>query len=282
MSIGSEVGLTIGRELRRNLRSPKGLAMLALFLLGGAGGSLGYLQFTQFAVNKLTDGREIPPDMMRELKLKLLMEGYPEAMARYLVDCPSVLLFLFRASLWAIPMLTLLSGFDMIAGETQHRTMRYMVGRATRPAIVVGKVLGLWAMVSLMALALNVVVWVIALVHKDGTASEVASWGLRWWALSLPAIGCYAGMTGLVSALFRTPTLALFVGIAGGMSMLVLRAVLGVIKQTQQAAYLFPGSYDGMLISNNPSELFGALGVLLAWAAATTFAACELVRRRDA
>jgi len=288
MAIASEIGLTAARELRRNLRSTKGIAMAVLFLLGGTGGSLAYLRFTRYASEKIMQelgggipGAQLPPDMMDKIKLKILQEAYPEATASYLVDCPTMLLFLFQGTLLAIPLLSLLSGFDMVAGETQHRTLRYLVGRAARPSIVMGKALGLWALVGVMMLQLHAVVWVAALINHDGTAAQIASWGPKLWLLSAANAACYTGITTLMSSLFRTPAVALFAGVATLAGTGLLGLVLRFINGAETLTYLFPGKYDGMLISHSPTQVLGAIGALLAWGAVTLGVASEIVTRRD-
>jgi ABC-type transport system involved in multi-copper enzyme maturation permease subunit len=281
MSMLSEVGLTAARELRRNLKSAKGLAMGTLFLLGGTGGSLLYAQVARYALDRMSQGQTIPDSALRELKLEALKQTYPEATASYLVDCPSVLLLLFKGTLLAIPLLTLLAGFDSVSGETQHRTLRYFAARAGRPSLVLGKTLGIWATVSGMLLLLHLAVWMIALIHKDGTVAQLAAWGPKLWLLSLACAACYAGITTLFSALFRTPAVALFVGVAALAGMGVLGLIFGFLDEAEKLSYLLPGKYDGLLISHEPVKVLGAVGALAAWAALTTGVASELVRRRD-
>lgn len=280
-SAASDIGLTAARELRKNLRSAKGIAMLALFLLGGVGGSLIYLQASKFVIEKATRGAEVSAEAMRMGKLDLLKNIYPEATANYLVDCPMVLLFLFRGTLVAVPFLTLLAGFDLVAGEAQHRTMRYLVGRSTRPSIIAGKALGLWVMVSAMVLALHVVVWLIALGQGEGTAAQIASWGPRWWLLSLACTACFAGITTFLSACFRTPAVVLFVGVAALIGMALAWLILSNFASTEQISYVLPWAYGGLLVSHDPLRAFGAVGALLAWAGVTVGLASEIVRRKD-
>lgn len=277
----SEVGLTAARELRRNLKSAKGLAMGALFLLGGTGGSLLYAQLARYALEKMSQGQTVPESTLRELKLEALKQTYPEATANYLVDCPSVLLLLFKGTLLAIPLLTLLAGFDSISGETQHRTLRFYATRAERTSLVLGKALGIWATVGGMLLLLHLAVWTIALIHQDGTGMQLASWGPRLWLLSLACTACYAGLTTLFSALFRTPAVALFVGVAALAGMGVLGLILGFVDHADKLSYLLPGKYDGLLISHDPMKVLGAVGALGTWAALTSGTASELIRRRD-
>lgn len=281
MSMMSEVGLTATRELRRNLKSAKGIAMGSLFLLGGTGGSLLYARLSRYALEQVSEGRTIPEEALRNAKLEALKRAYSEGAANYLVDCPAVLLLLFKGTLLAIPLLTLLAGFDSISGETQHRTMRYFAARAARPSIVFGKTLGLWVTVGGMTLLLHMASWLVSLAHKDGTAGQIASWGPRLWLLSLACTACYAGLTTLFSSLFRTPVVALFVGVAALAGMGVLGLILSVIESAEQLSYILPGKYDSLLISHEPAKVLGAIGALLAWAAVTAMTASELVRRRD-
>lgn len=286
MAITSEVGLTAARELRKNMRSAKGAAMAVMFLLGGVGSSLIYLKLSSYALDAIKEqvGEGVTSEqmatMLREAKLQGLKKLYSEETAAYLVECPSVLLSLFRGTLLAIPLLTLLAGFDLVAGETQHRTMRYFVNRASRPAVVAGKALGLWLMVSAMLALLHVVVWGIAVGKGEGTVQQMLSWGGRWLLLSTACAACYAGITTLISSLFRTPPVALFVGVAALMTL----GVVGLISSVSGAEifqYLLPGRYDSLMMSHNATMVLSAVGGLLAWAALTTWTAAEVVRRRD-
>lgn len=285
MSVVAEIGLTASRELRRNLRSPKGIAMTALFLLGGTGGSLLYKQISNYAfeqaLKQLPKGVELSADMIRQAKLEALKQAYPEATANFLVDCPTMLLLLFKVTLWAIPMLTLLTGFDAVAGETQHRTMRYMAARAERSSLVLGKALGLWAMLALMMLLLHVNVWGIALVYGDGTVAQIAAWGPRWWALSVANAACYAGITTLVSSAFRTPAVAMFAGLAATAGLGLAGVVAGFLDDENRVSYLLPGKYDGLLMSHSAASYMGGVGGLALWAGLALGLATEIVRRRD-
>lgn len=284
----SEVGLTASRELRRNLRSAKGMAMGSLFLLGGTGLSLLYARLSRYAleqaqlkIQQMGGDSTIPEESLYKAKLEALKQMYPEDTANYLVNCPAVLLLLFKGTLMAVPLLTLLAGFDGISGETQHRTMRYFAARATRSSIVFGKALGLWITVGGMTLLLHLASWGVSLSQHDGTLTQIAVWGPRLWLLSLACTACYAGLTTLFSSLFRTPAVALFVGVAAMAAMGVLGLILSIIDGAEQLSYILPGKYDSLLISHEPTKILGAVMALLAWAVVTTLTASELVSRRD-
>src|SRR5262249_3095124 len=115
--------------------------------------------------------------------------------------------------LWILPLLVLMVGFEQIAGEIQHRGIRYIAGRAHRSSIVVGKALGVWAVVAIMALVLHLTVWIVILIRGGETFGNVLSWGGRIWLFDVAAAAAYVGLVALVSSFFRTPIVALFVGV---------------------------------------------------------------------
>ena len=130
-----EVGIVAQRELLRNLRSTKGIAMFVLFLLGGVVPAVVRMMFAKLA------GGDVPDAVLRAGFETILARRHGEVVAKYLVDAPPVAYLLFQGTLTFLPMFVLVIGFDQIAGEVQHRTIRYSAGRAKRGSIVVGKAL---------------------------------------------------------------------------------------------------------------------------------------------
>ncbi len=285
MSFASEVGLTAARELRRSVASARGVALLLLFLLGGAGASLLYIKVSNYNLLGMVTDMPLTPEqtaeVMREAKLGTLRKLYPEATAVALAACPSVLLFLFKGTQWVMPLLSLLLGFDIVAGDVQHRTMRYMVARAGRPAIVLGKALGLWALLAVVSLLLHTTIWMVAVFNHDGTFAQVYGWGLRWWALSLGGAACATGLTTLVSSLFRTPPLALVSGVAIQVGLFFLGLIVGLMTEGDAVTSWLPGKVDTMLMSHDPVIVLGAVARLLGWTAIFTGGAVAIVRARD-
>jgi Cu-processing system permease protein len=136
--------------------------------------------------------------------------------------------------------------------------------------------------VAVMTLVLNLAVWVVALIQKDGTVLQMLSWGGRLWVFSVVFAGAYVGLTTLLSALFRTPAVALFTGVAVLFAMGILNLVFSFFDSTRPLTQLFPGTYEKWLLSPEPGKIGGGVGVLLAWAATCLLGATEVVRRRDA
>lgn len=288
-----EVGLVAQRELFRNLRSTKGIAMFALFLLGGLVFSVLVQTVIQFALSQLAAKAgvtDIPADARRELFEQYLLNAYgSEAIVRSLSGSPAVLYFLFKGTIFFLPGLVLLVGFDQIAGEVQHRTIRYSAGRATRTSIVVGKVLGVWGVIAIMVLVLHLTVWIFVLARHGATLGEIVTWGGRYWLSSVICAAAYVGFGSAMSALFRTPVVALFVGAGAGAVLWLMSAILslvgksdlGIARASQAATWAFPDAYETLLVSPDPGAVLGGATLFVAWGAACVVASALIVNRRD-
>jgi ABC-type transport system involved in multi-copper enzyme maturation permease subunit len=283
MSPAREATLTAAREIRRNLRSTKGIAMFVLFFLGGAVPRIFELLFVKL-IDKNT-GEAIPAEMQRkvqhELYEQLLQRVYEPDVAKHLAACPSALFALFEGTIIFVPLLILLIGFDQIAGDVQHRSIRYLAGRARRASIVAGKALGSWAVISLMVLVLHTTVWILMLALGGNEPSAVLAWGPRFWLFSAAYAAAYVGLTALVSSFFRTPIVALFVGVAVFFVLWLVRTILGFIPAVESATWAFPATYEKLLISPEPLRMLGGMAAAIGWGAVMVMAASAIVQRRD-
>lgn len=274
-----EVGLTAQRELRRNLRSTKGIAMFVLFFLGGLLPSV-----IQLMIKRAMDGAgvdKVPGEARHQMVEQLLTQTYGnEATGKYLAQAPLVLLGLLQGTIRFLPFFILLIGFDQIAGEIQHRTIRYSVGRAERASLVLGKALGVYGVIAVMILVLHLTVWIL-LIAGGEQAIAVLSWGSRFWIFSMASAAAYVGFTSLVSAIFRTPTVALFVGAGLGFALWLTYTILGLIQATKPVTWLFPNAYEHLLMSPDPLPVLGGMALLLSWGAACVAGSSWLVRTRD-
>ena len=279
MSAQAEVAVTAQREIRKNLRSAKGIAMFVLFVLGGLIPRLISLLLQRYA--KEAGLEQIPDEAIREGYLKMLSSQYGDAMGQFLVDCPKMLYGLFQGTLLFLPIVVLMVGFDTIAGETQHRTLRYYTPRAQRSSLAIGKSLGVWGVAALMLFVLHGTTWVLTLIEGKTSATLVLSWGLRLWLYATVYAAAYVGLTTLMSAIFRTPVVALFVGVGAWVIMGILRFSFEYAESTKPLTWAFPGAYEKWLLSNDVTHVLGGCAVLLAWGAVCALAATEILRRRD-
>jgi len=279
MSPVREAGLTALREMRRNLGSTKGIAMFVLFFLGGAVPSVVRILFM-----KIVDQGtmvEASEEMKRQFFEQQLLRVYDADIAHYLSAAPWTLFLLFKGTLVFVPLLILLIGFDQIAGEIQHRSIRYIAGRSRRESIVAGKALGVWGVISAMMLVLHLTVWIVMIAEGGTPVSAVLAWGPRFWLFSVASAGAYVGLTALVSSLFRTPIVALFVGIAVFFAVWLTSTILGLFPSTKPGTWAFPSSYDSLLVSNQPLHVVGGFAALIGWGALMVAIAAVIVKRRD-
>lgn len=278
MDVFSEVGAVVGRELRRTFRSAKGIVLLILALLGGTGVTLALVKLEQFQKDKLGD---VPTEQLRDARQAALTEAFgdPE-MGRYLADAPAILLALLVLTVWLGPMLIALMGFDSISADLQHKTVRFWTVRIRRPSYFVGKVLGLWSVVSIVTLTMSVLTWLITVARGEAPLGEALSWGVRFWFASLPISAAWCGLATLVSSQFKTPILSLLVIFAAFFGVW-LTYVIGGLSGATALTYVYPNSYDSWLISPKLDRSLGGAGICLAMGALCTAAGTMLFVRRD-
>lgn len=280
--------LTCLRELRRNLRSVKGLVMGVLFLLGGAGASLIYIAVSNLA-DKARESADLPQPAVQQIREAFWTEVWSAEVGAYLAECPSVIVALLKASLWFIPFLTLVIGFEQVSGDLQHRSMRYTVLRATRTSIVAGKAMAVWIIVSMLLLLLHAFVWIVTWLRGDGAIADILAWGPHLWVHAVFFTAAYAGLTILMSSLVRRPIICLFIGmiVFFGISVTDLAVDVAIKSKSTTFAWLkyvgyaIPDYYESWMVSPNIAKQVGAMTILLGFGALATAAAAWLMNRRD-
>jgi hypothetical protein len=91
----------------------------------------------------------------------------------------------------------------------------------------------------------------------------------------------YAGITSFFSSIFRIPAVSLFVGSGVLFGMSIVRLVLSIFDSTKNAAWLFPPTYEDLLVSPDPLRVAGGVALLVVWGLLCTLGAAEVLRRRD-
>lgn len=254
--------------------------MFALFVLGGVVVPRALHQGLVYLIGRRLP-RELSPDEWRQVWEEFFSLTYDVETAKHLSYCPPALYFLFWLTTVFAPFFILLIGFDQIAGEIQHRAIRYVAGRSRRESIVVGKALGVWAVISVMLLVLNVTVCIVMLATGAAEVGPVLSWGPRIWLFSVTACASFVGLTTLVSSLFRTPILGLFVGLVAFFFLWVANKILMAIKAAQPASWALPFRYEDLLLSHDGVRLLGGVGGYLAWGVLTIALAALVMKKRD-
>lgn len=289
MSPVREASLTALREIRRNLGSTKGVAMFVLFVLGGALPSL--LEFRAVKMLGVDPSQGMSADERRQLFEQLLTKNYEADTARHLSYCPPLLFVLFQLTLVFAPFFVLLIGFDQIAGDIQHRAIRYIAGRSRRGSIVAGKALGVWAVIAVMLLVLNVTVWIVMAATGSNEASAILSWGPRVWLFSVASCAAFVGLIALISSFFRTPMVAMFVGVLVFFGLWLTNKICSFVSTNWKdsgAAKVFGGitwalpfRYEDLLMSHDVPKVLGGFAGYLVWGVVMVALAAFVVQKRD-
>jgi ABC-type transport system involved in multi-copper enzyme maturation permease subunit len=291
MSPLREASLTALREIRRNLASAKGIAMFVFFFLGGSLPVVAELVIIKILGRDPLAG-VTPEETQQAYEQALLYTGRDAATAHYLSFCPPQLLlnpgdipfppFLFQGTVVFTPLLILLIGFEQVAGDIQYRAIRYIAGRSRRESIVVGKALGLWAVIALLTLVLNVTVWILMLARGSGSPLAILAWGPRLWLFQVIAAAAWVGLITLISSCVRTPNVALFIGVVAFPMIWLANVILSRIDSTKAVTWALPFRYaDDLLLSPEPLRVMGGMAAFIGWGAVMVAVAALIVKRRD-
>lgn len=274
----TEIKLVVQRELRKNLRSTKGIVLAALSLLGGSSVALLMVKLQELKREQLG---ELSAAQIHELREQMLLKGYgDEAMAKSLANAPEVLLMLLLLTVWLTPLLVAMMGFDSVAPDIQHRSVRYWTLRTRRWSYFIGKWAGLWGTVSAVTFAMDLVIWIVCIARGEATVAETLSWGLRFWMVSLPMSAIWCGIATLVSSLFRSPILALLLTFAAFFVIWVVY-LIAVVAGVDWLAYIYPNNFDRILLHPHVHKLGIGLGACFGMAALYVTAGSLLFMKRD-
>jgi ABC-2 type transport system permease protein len=297
-----EVWLIVAREIRKNMRSVKGLVMLGLSVLGAIATVMRQPRFEE----ALKKAEGMGADAFRDAKVQILAGMYrDDKVGERLADAPLRLVFFIFIAVWLTPLLVAVIGFDGISSDLQHRSVRYWTIRTRRVSYYVGKYLGLWAAVAAMTFVMHVIVWAVMIARVDAPASETLSWGIRFYLVSLPITGAWCAVSTLIGSFFKTPMVGLLLTCAAFFVMFFVGFVLAnayagleAAKVAQQAAdaarpfgeesrgltllrFLYPNSLDTWLLSQEPQRVLAGVGVALVYAMGSCVGGSFAFARRD-
>ena len=270
-----EIRFVVLRELRKNLRSIKGIVLTALSLLGGP-------LVAYFVVKKIH--HELAGVALADLQAQqeeVYTKAFNDAVTgHYLSTMPPALVIMFILSIWLAPLLIALSSFDAVSGEVQHRTVRFWTVRTRRSSYFVGKFLGAWATIALITFAMHALMWIVAIGQGEG-AGAVLSWGLRFWLVSLPISAVWCAIATFVASLVRTPVLSLLLTLGAFFVIWFFGLVIARGAEVSWLSYVYPNSYDILLLSPRIEKVGTAFGVCLGASAALIAVGAVLFQRRD-
>jgi ABC-type transport system involved in multi-copper enzyme maturation permease subunit len=275
----SEIRIVVERELRRNFRSLKGIVLAVLTLLGGSGIALLIAKINEVKREELAN---VSPEQMHEMREKLLTKVYGDSdMGHFLADAPDVLYGLLKLTVWLTPLLVALMGFDGIASDLQHKSVRYWTMRTRRPSYFIGKWLGLFLTVSIITLTMDAIIWIVSIVRGDSTAAATLSWGFRFWVISLPMSCAWCGIAMLISSMFRSPIIALLITFASFFTLWVLYIVGQFWSAAEFLSYVYPNHYDAFMLHPRAHKLIIGIGSCLGMAGLYVSAGSLAFAKRD-
>jgi len=263
MHVLRETGFVVERELRRNFRSVRGMALYVLTLLGGLVSTL-----IGAKVNETSESirGELGEELVRQgtPKLYLLLYRFDAVVAERLSHAPSTVVVTAWASVWLSPLLVALIGFDALSAERQYRTLRYLTVRTRRGSYFVGKWLGLWLTASIVLLGVQLISWLcdLGFVHND--VSEVFTWGPALYLVAIPILAAWSAAATLFGSLAKTPMIALL-SIFGAFTMLWLIGNWPTEAAGKYLAFAYPGSFDHWLLRTGAQQILTGLGASLAF-----------------
>jgi ABC-type transport system involved in multi-copper enzyme maturation permease subunit len=280
----------VARELRRSVRSVKGIIIGILTLLGAFVASLAcvWMEGNDRDAAKITSS-----DAYIEIKKAAIEKATGDAaFASYAASIPTSLLVFLKITVWLGPLLIALLGFDLMSSELQHRSVRFWTVRTRRWSYFTGKMLGLWAVVSLITLVLNVIAGTVAASRGYVTVGQLMTWGMRFWLVAVVIGGSWAVIATFISSCFRQPILSLLTTFVAFFVMWAVSLVgffvrardtieTGVQKDMAWYEYLYPNTYDTLLLSNETTKVLTALGVLIGFVVLANAAGAALFQRRD-
>jgi ABC-type transport system involved in multi-copper enzyme maturation permease subunit len=290
LSPAAEIRILFGREMRRSVRSGKGIVLFVLTLIGAyvASRACVWIEEKQrLAEHALSTAQFI--DIKRQFIEKQTGDA---ARAAYEANIPTSLLVFLEITIWLGPLLVALLGFDVMASELQNRSVRFWTVRMRRWSFFAGKLLGLWGVIGLFTLVLNALCGAVALSKGYVTAGQLLGWGLRFWLIAVVISGAWAAVATFISSCFKVPILALLTtfavffamwlsGATGLVSRVSESSETRVLRDMRWFEYVYPNAYDSMLLSPDPGRVLQGAGILLGFVALVIAAGSIIFQRRD-
>jgi ABC-type transport system involved in multi-copper enzyme maturation permease subunit len=277
----SEIRFVAQRELGKSFRSAKGIVLLVLSLLGGTGATLLLVKGQQLKRDKLGALDRSSVEAMREFWEDAWTQFFGDpATGKSLAEAPEVLVMMLILTIWLTPLMIALLGFDSIAGDLQHKAVRYWTLRTRRWSYFVGKWAGLWSTIALMTLAMHALIWIVCIIRGEAPAATALSWGLRFWLITLPISGAWCGVSTFLSSLFKTPIIALLVTFAAFFGLWLIWMV-GQVMHTDVLQYVYPNFYEAMLVNPRLDRAMTGLAACVGMAALYIGGGSFLFSKRD-
>jgi len=208
-----------------------------------------------------------------------LVKIYDRDIARALLDCPAVLVVAAITVFFFQPLFMLLAGSDRLAGDIDSSRIRYWTIRAPRPGVLLGKALGLWALVSLITVGALAAITIVAIVDAPRDWLWTLGWGARIMLFSSASALVYASLCAFLGAAVARPRLVFMLGLGVLFVLRLSRLALEQHGVTALASW-FPGALDRLFLTAGSAAKLTAVAVVAIWSGALLSAAAAVFKRR--
>ena len=308
MNATSEVRILWGAEVRRTLRSGRGLALLSLYtlfsiivlLVVGFGARAAQRTLDEQAQAQGATSEQVAEAMAKSKSpfVAMLVDGDP-ALVEALTQLPLTVLLVFKITLFFLPLYVALMGFDQVSGEVGPRSVRYVTVRARRSSLLLGKFLAQASVLLGMVLLIDLGIFLFAkLISPEFGWGAMAGGLARFWLAAAVFSLAYVALTTLCSTLTRAPGLSLMVNVLVlfvfwvvgfiGVSALGAEAALGLpvpegtpVNPLSYLRFLTPSHYANGLLHPHAGPFLMSVAAYVAFAALFVGSAWAVLRTRD-
>jgi len=218
----------------------------------------------------------------RNAILAVLFSTGDPAILEALKQVPLVVLIVFKVTLFFLPAYVALMGFDQLSGDVANRSIRYLVVRARRSSVLIGKLLSQASLLLVLVMVVDLGIFLYAeITTPTFSISAAAVHLLKFWLAAIVFSSAYIALTSLCSALVRTPAVSLVLNLVALFGFWLLDVIGAGDPSRDFLRYLSPSHYPNGLL--HPSFAPFATSVLAYGAFAIVFvgAALLILRERD-
>ncbi len=271
-----EVLVILLHELKLGLRNKRILLAAGIVVLSATLITTGAIKISQNkGVAMLTTFGQMGMAKQDKRKMKRTLRGFMGKRAdivEYRMKTPILLSFVFIMVLIFFPFMIVLLAYDTMSSEVQNGAIRFLLPRARRSSIVLGKFLAhaIWLFALLWVGFLVVVLSGVYALEGPlfSWLREASSLSVLAWVMSLG----YLGWTLLASSVVRRPFIGLLIGVVGLL-------VMGIAGLTQ--IHAFSPNYYKIEILGPPAMVLQSSVIFVVMAVATVGLAMGILQRRD-
>jgi ABC-2 type transport system permease protein len=171
---------------------------------------------------------------------------------------PGDVAWIFKLTLWFLPVYVALMGFDQISGEVGSRSIRYLTVRARVASVLLGKFLVQASLLVGLVFIIDVGLFIYArFAHPNFAFSAMVLNLLKVWLATLVFSLAYVALTSLCSSLFRASGLSLVFNFVMVLTFFVMELAGWYFEGKSfltNIRYLAPSYYSTNLLSPVASE----------------------------